>query len=70
MIRRNCFQSCVILRKLRQSNIVPPPPNKMQFEVVIQKIRTNTYERTTVAFICQVHTSHMGCGHLVGRTLY
>ena len=41
--------SCVKLRKLRLSNIIPPPTKTLQFEVVIQKIRTNTYKLKTCA---------------------
>ena len=42
--------SCAKIRKLMQSNIVPPPTTtKMQFEVVVQKIRINTCKRTTEA---------------------
>ena len=48
--RKHFWGVCVKLCKLRKSNIVPPPTTtKVQFEVVIQKTRTNTYKRTTRA---------------------
>lgn len=42
----NFFEVCGKVRKLRQSNILPPPIRIFQFGVVVQKIRTNTYTRT------------------------
>jgi len=46
--KKTFLGGCVKLSKLRKSNIVPPPTTtEVQFEVVIQKTRTNTYKRTT-----------------------
>ena len=60
--KKNFCWSCDKLRKLRQSDIIPPPTKHLQFEVVIPK-NTNKYiQEDYWGFISRVYISHMDCG--------